>query len=277
MDHVFARIKGRSKKLIFKFISDHALFNIVAIDVDFCAEYNPDHNLDENVWFKVEQFSQKSFCLDFLKNDFDSKEYDDLTKEQFAKIAYIFSTQGDDFYFQKISPSLFIYKRTIAFGEVAKIEENESRLVINKHPDAVYFNNSDTLVFKSLTCISGIFSGIDELYKEATNDEVDQFLGESFISLGSGFGVQSVSKPNRKRIALALDSLASMSQQDRNQIVTYINSYCEEKLSFDVASGKFKVTKDDELKLLLYGIEQRFYTTPIGNKMRLANSVQDVG
>lgn len=277
MNHVFAKIKGHGKKLIFKLISDSALFDAVEIDPNFCVEYNPDYNLDEDAWFKVDGFSQKAFCLDFLKDNFDSKDFDDLKKDQFSKIAYIFSMQGNDFYFQKISPSLFICKRFIAFGEVAKIEGGDNRLIINNQPDAIYFKDLDTLVFRSLPSISGIFKGIDELYKEATNDEVGEFLGESFISLGAGFGVQSVSKPNRKRIALAMASLANMSPQDRGDMLAYINDYCHDKLSLDAASGKFEVTKDDELKLLLYGVEQRFYTTPFGKQKRLANSVQDVG
>ena len=41
---------------------------------------------------------------------------------------------------------------------------------------------------------------------------------------------------------------------------------------------KILIIEDDllirnELKMLLYGIEQRFYTTPVGGEKRLANSV----
>ena len=38
------------------------------------------------------------------------------------------------------------------------------------------------------------------------------------------------------------------------------------KNTFDIGSEK-------ELKELIYGIEQRYYTTEIGNEKRLANSV----
>ena len=60
-----------------------------------------DHNLDEDAWFKVENFNQRAFCIDLLQADFDSKDYDDLVKAQFAKIGYLFSLQGDDFLFSK--------------------------------------------------------------------------------------------------------------------------------------------------------------------------------
>lgn len=56
-------------------------------------------------------------------------------------------------------------------------------------------------------------------------------------------------------------------------MLSYIESYCEDKLTYDKENKKFEVATDDDLKLLLYGIEQRFYTTPIGQEKRLANSV----
>jgi hypothetical protein len=57
-------------------------------------------------------------------------------------------------------------------------------------------------------------------------------------------------------------------------LLDYIEDYCKQKLNFDQPNQKFEISTDDELKLLLYGIEQRFYTTPFGQEKRLANSVQ---
>jgi hypothetical protein len=276
MNNVFAKVKGDRKKPFVKVLSNHTLFNLVNVDVDFCVDYVPDHNLDEDAWFKVEEFSKKVFCIDLLRCDFDSKEYEDLKKDQFQKISYIFAVQSDDFYFQKVSPSVFLSKKIIAFGEIAKIEESAGRLVVNSVPDAVYLKAKDALIFRSLATVSSIFKGIDDLYREATNEDVGKFLDSSFIELDAGYGIQSVSKPNRKRIALAMETLNSMSDLDRENMLTYINGYCKDKMNLDPATSKFKVTKDDELKLLLYGVEQRFYTTPFGNEKRIANSVMAI-
>lgn len=274
MDHVLANVKGHAKKKIFKLLSDQNLYNNISVVVDSCVEYNPDHNLDEDSWFKVEQFSQQPYCMELLKTEFDSKDYDDLPKDKFTQISYLCSIQGNDFYFQKITPSLFVSKKMIAFGEVAKLEKSDTSLVVNPLPDAVYLKDSDTLVFRNLSTIASIFKGIDELYKEATKEEVEQFLAESFITLLNGYGVEKVSKPNRKRVALASMTLAAMSVDERTQMLSYIDSYCQQKLNFDKDNHKFGVATDEELKLLLYGIEQRFYTTPFGQEKRLANSVQ---
>lgn len=277
MDHILAHVKTRAKKRIFKLVSDQSLFDLVTVDLTACVPYNPDHNLDEDAWFKIEGFSNQAFCIDLLKKVYDSKDYDDLTKENFSKIAYLFAVQSEDFYFQKITPSLFVKRKTLVFGEAAKLEQSQTRLVINALPDALYFKGSDTLVFRNLATISSIFKGIDELYKEATKEEVEQFLDESFIELSNDYGVEKVSTPNRKRIGLAMKTLESMSADDKTNMLDYIDGYCEQKLKYDQQNQKFEISTDEDLKLLVYGIEQRFYTTPFGKEKRCANSVTTMG
>ncbi|MGJ8523511.1 hypothetical protein R84981_002214 [Carnimonas sp. R-84981] len=277
MDQVIAKVKRKRKNQHFKLISDVVLFDALNIDLNTCTPYIPDHNLDEDSWFKIEQFNERHFCIDLLKEDFDSKEFDDLTKNQFSQIAYLVSVQGDDFYFQKITPSQFIKRKIVAFGEAVKLEENKDRLIIQQTPDAVYFKASDTLIFRNLAGISSIFQGIDELYREATNDEVQQFLTESFVGLDNGYGMENVSKPNRRRIGLAMATLQSMSATDKAKLPDYIKDYCGQRLTFDTQNKEFKISTDNELKILLYGIEQRYYTTPFSQEKRLANSIQALG
>ena len=36
------------------------------------------------------------------------------------------------------------------------------------------------------------------------------------------------------------------------------------------------IGSEENLKQLMYGIEQRYYTTPIGNEKRLANSITTI-
>lgn len=104
MDQVLAKVKGLRKKPVFKLISDHTLYEEVQVNTASCVVYDPDHNLDEDNWFKLEGFSNQPYCLDFLRQNFDSKDYDDLPKDKFTKISYVCAVQNDDFYFQKITP-----------------------------------------------------------------------------------------------------------------------------------------------------------------------------
>ena len=129
MDHVLTKIKGRGKKLIFKLISDHTLFDNVTVNTGASVTYNPDHNLDEDAWFRIEGFSNQPYCIELLKQDFDSKVYDDLPSDKFSKISYLCAVQGNNFYFQKVTPSLFVSKKMLIFGEIAEIEQSDNRLV----------------------------------------------------------------------------------------------------------------------------------------------------
>ena len=69
---------------------------------------------------------------------------------------------------------------------------------------------------------------------------------------------------------MAINTLSSLNETDKNNILDYITDYCP---GLNYQNGKFSIKNENELKDLLYGIEQRFYTTIVGNERRLANSV----
>lgn len=276
MDCVIVKVKRLKNNPYRKLLSDNKLFQDISIDDVDCIPYNTDHNLDDDAWFAIEEFSKKPYCLPILKKDsFDSKDYEDLERAKFKDINYLISVQSDDFYFQNITDSTFIrQKGIIFFGEVAELREDSTRLVIKEFPDAIYFKNSDTLIFKNLATINAIFKGIDTLYKEATQAEVGQFLAEKFIKLGNDYGANRVSKPNRKRISLALEVLSSLSPDQKTDMFKYINAYCGSEIDYDEDTEEFQINSDKDLKNLIYGLQERYYTTDWGKEKRLANSVK---
>ncbi len=275
MNCVLAKIKRLRVKPYKKLISDNSLFESIDINNIDCILYSADHNLDEDSWFIIEDFSNKDFCLDIIKKSpFDSKDYEDLKKDKFKDISHLISVQNEDFYFQKVTPSTFISQKGIFFlGEVAEIEEDNNKLVIKNTPDAIYFKDCNKLIFKNLATISSIFKGINTLYTEATQAEVDSFLNEPFIKLGEEYITTNVSKPNRKRISFAMDALSSLSPENKTDMFNYINTYCGE-IDFDVDNEEFQINSDHDLKNLIYGIQERFYTTSFGQEKRLANSIK---
>lgn len=275
MNQLIGRIRTRSRVKFYRILSGE---NVYEIDVDslHLVDYQPDHNLDEEAWFQVQDFNSKTYFPAWLGQHFISAEYDGLPKAMFSRIAYLVSIQNGDFYFQKVTPSLLITRKLLAFGEYAKLENSSDRILIEPEPSAIYLKQSDSLLFKSLATISSIFIGIDELYREATDQEIEQFFSCPFVGVAGTFNIQSVSITNRKRIGLASKTLAEMGSEDQAQLPDYISEYCGERLPFDQGAGKFQISSDEDLKLLLYGIEQRFYTTPFGKEKRLANSVQRI-
>ena len=99
-------------------------------------------------------------------------------------------------------------------------------------------------------------------------------MANDFIQLKQDYSASKVKMANRKRIALAQKTLESLDADSRINIFTYIGEYCPE---LKVSETAFEVGNEDELKMLLYGIEQRFYTTIVGGEKRIANSVVPFG
>ena len=111
------------------------------------------------------------------------------------------------------------------------------------------------------------------MYREATDEEVNDFLRYDFINVGENFKLASVKTNNRKRIALLKDRYAGFSAEQKIELNKYIHNY-ESELPFQ--NGKFEIQSDQDLKRLLYGIDQRYYTTPIEKETRIANSITKI-
>lgn len=270
MNHVITkiRLRGNSNKFR-KVLSDVALYSLPE-DLTPYVPYAPNHNLDEDSWFGIPNFSQQEYCIDFLKEAFVSTAFDMLISRDIDKMDYICAVQDENYFFQKVSKKQLLSKKAIRLGDVYSYSQGGKEIVINDVADAIYVKNEDTLYFKKLTSITRIFKGIDSLYREATEVETQDFLAREFIDLTDGFDSTYVKKANRKRIAMAIDLIDNFEDEQKEVVFNTIKDYCPDLVAED---GAFKITTDNDLKLLLYGIDQRFYTTPDGKEKRIANSV----
>lgn len=219
------------------------------------------------------EFSKKSYCIDLLKKEvINSIDYLEMNRADPEKILYLISYQDENiFYFQRVFQSRVLKnKKFIHIGDDVKIENTNNSIIINNVPDAIYVKNDDRLYFKKFEVITPIFRGIEELYCEATDDEVEDFLGAKFIQLKNDYSTEKVKKANRKRIALAIKSLSEYTDEQKNTIFSYTNEYFP---NLDFNGTSFEVSSEEDLKNLLYGIEQRFYTTVATKEKRCASSV----
>lgn len=65
--------------------------------------YTPAHNLDEDSWFVISEFSKKEYCISLLLEDFVSTEFEVFDKDDFSKLDFLVSYQENNvYYFQKI-------------------------------------------------------------------------------------------------------------------------------------------------------------------------------
>lgn len=274
MNHLLAKKTGRNGEYV-KMISDEDIFNLPD-DLDNPHEYDTDYNLEDDEWFAIENFSETDFCIDLLIEDFNSAEYNQIVLADYKRLKYLCSYQDDQYYhFQKLSRSQTIRRKWFTISNVPEIQNDNPIIILKELPDAIYDSEEDILYFKKLTSITTIFPGIGNLYREATQEDTEQFLENEFINLTDEYDASKVKKANRKRIAMAMDTFNAFNQQQRESIYDYIKEYCND-LEFSDDDRNFNIGSEENLKQLMYGIEQRYYTTPIGNEKRLANSITPI-
>lgn len=233
--------------------------------------YDPQTLLDEGEWFILGNFSNSPFAIDIVQNNLSSANYDLLDKSLTTKIEYLFVENNSNIFFQSVGKSSFIQKKKIFYlGGDFKFDNKSSYIVVNDVPDAIFMQERNSLYFRKLSSITRIFKGIDQIYREATDSETSAFLQQPFIDLKNDFDHSCVGVANRKRIALAEDTLKKLNESEKSQVFSYIGEYCPTLIS---SKDSFEVRNEDDLKMILFGIEQRFYTTPVGGEKRIANSV----
>lgn len=268
---VICKTKDNYKKL---FEDDETLYpeikDLKAIE-DNSFVFDNRTNLGDYEWFRLENFSTKKFATKEIKEKTTSIDYDQATQADAAGIEYIFELSDKTLFFQKVTRNAFIKKRSfITLGERFEKKENVSLFQINTYPDAIYDRTKDILYFRRLFSITKIFNGINEIYREATDKEVQTFLSEKAFVLTNGFSAEKVKIPNRKKIALVQDTFSKMSEQEQKEMFDYIKEYYS---NFKLNDGKAQISNEEDLKNILYGLEERFYTTLITKEKRIANSI----
>lgn len=236
-------------------------------------EYDNNYKLEDDEWFGIENFSDTEYCIPILTQEFNSAEFGQISNAEYKNVKFFCSYQENDFYcFQNFVYSNIISKRWLSLSGEPEIKTDQPILILKQIPDAIFKKSVDTLFFKKLSDINSIFPKTIELYKEATDEETEIFLNNDFINLESGFNKNKVKKANRKRISMAIETLNNLEEEQKSQIHNYIREYCPE-INFNDEDNKFSVGNEENLKNLIFGIEQRFYTTIVGDERRLANSI----
>ena len=186
--------------------------------------------------------------------------------------------EGNVFVFQKITPSYIYEKQKMLSWEhinaptdQAVLSNHKNIMVIKEGADCYYVKNIDKSYFRNLNAITSIFDGINILYREATNQEVEDFLGMEMINVADGFTKDDVKTANRRRIKEATERYRSFSPEQKAKIPSYISKYCPH--IYDEANHQFNVNDENALTDLLNVLNQRYYTTEIDDEKRLANSV----
>lgn len=271
MNYLLARIRDR-KNGIRLVLPNHKIYEAPDM-LDMAVPYSPDDSLEDGEWFFLSNFSQREYCPDVLTSPFNGVKYSDISSEELDTISFLCAVQdnGGMFYFQRVTKTQLLRQNRIIFGDIVKFESESKEIIINTVPDAIYRSSDDRLFFKKLSAITAIFPGVDEIFREATDEETQNFLTADFITTGASYNSSCVKRPNRKRIALAKEALASYDAEQKKAVFNSIREYYPSIIKDDKT---FKIENESDLTYLLYGLLQRYYTTADGREKRIASSVR---
>lgn len=96
------------------------------------------------------------------------------------------------------------------------------------------------------------------------------------ISLGDEFSEDKVSLSNRRRISAVARVYNTYSDVQKEELKRYISEFSNGDLEYNEHERKFKINDDIDLRLLLFGMQMRFYKQPLSDEVQVATSTTSI-
>ena len=233
--------------------------------------YDPNNN-EANQWFKIDGFDQKEGFLPLLAQQINAADLESLDRQQYDNIEFIAFFDQGRYYMQKITRGNYLKKKWFSWdGDILRYQEDEGIIYINPVPNCIYDTNTRAIYFMDIAKAYGIFSNLKLDYKAATDDEANRFLQSDIVDAQT-LPIEKVGVSNRKRITSILTKYEAYTPDEKATLKEYIKKSVGANLDFDDNAKKFVVNTDTQLRLLLYGIQQRFYMPPLEDEVQVATS-----
>lgn len=233
-------------------------------------EFDSNYKLDADEWFIIKNFSETEYFIGECKEDFSTASLNQINNDDYGNICAVAIFQNNKKYFLRITPSFFINKKTILdYSGEPKIIEHRKQIELKEESDAVYDVEEDILYFRDIGKIKAIFPSIEKLYREATQQEVDEFMQNDFIQ-HPDMPSDEIGSLNRKRIANLTEKYSHLNDDKKQKLIDYAKQYS----GLTIENNQFVINTETELKNLLYAMDQRYYYADIYEESRVANSVR---
>ena len=240
------------------------------INLNDAMNYNPDNTL-AGQWFKYSL--DKNSVPSIFSNEIDSVNLNSLVRNQYKNIEIIAYYHNSHFYIQNVTTGSYLSKKWFAWdGDVVKYQERDDIIFINPMPNCIYSLTDKTVYFMDISKAYSLFKFLKIAYKEATREETERMLSSDIIE-AHNFTYDKVGVQNRKRIKSVIDIYESYDTAKKNSLKIYISNSIGNRLQYNMHTKKFKIETDNQLRLLLFGIQKRFYKALFETETKVATSV----
>ena len=242
------------------------------LDLSDSMVYDPNNNVAHQ-WFRIENFRSTEYFNEIFANHIDAGELTTIHVNQLDDIKYFAYYTDNKFYIQRMLTGCYIKKAGFwSTGEAIEFANDNKMVTINPIPDGVYDLNSDTLYFLELNRLYSIFFNIKNEYVQGTSGSIHEFLANDIISLDENFSEGKVSLSNRKRISEVARVYNAYSMEQKEELKNYICQFSHGDLEYNEHERKFSIKNDIDLRLLLFGMQMRFYKQPLNDDVQVATS-----
>jgi hypothetical protein len=170
-------------------------------------------------------------------------------------------------------------KTLVEFGVYGVTVEERTHGVEVGDSVHAYFHHGK-LYFQNFNSASSLFFGIDKFFREATDDEVNEFCSLPLFLLGEEFDANLIGKRQRKQIAVSLAIMPDMKDvQIRQQLTEYAKDYLPPQDGERMIQGEhFALNSPADLAYVFHILYGDYFTNAItGEKMIAKRSEKLVG
>lgn len=236
-------------------------------------EFDPYYKLEENEIFVISKFSEKISKNDKeLLTDFNliAINLEQLDFNQWKDLDFLVHSKNRWNFFQRVIGKKYLTEKTflkcLPLG-VTQISKELKGIEINNNSYLMYHIVEDKFYFKKLEDAIKIFKEIENLLREATTSEIEEFFDIPLINNNSSIDKSKISSYKRKKILLALNEFKNKGKK-LEELVAYGNIYYEEYF----VDKQIIIDDTDKLDIILDIIHENYYTTKISGERRKSNS-----
>lgn len=231
--------------------------------------FTPERKIEDDEWFFIELFEAdfRTMIAPYVEVGKSTADHNIIEAVDYKNIEVVYKITGTKIVFTKIRDSYRIKnKHFLLLDEHPEIKKYEQGIEFSGIVDA-YYDGENKLYFKSYSTVRPLFPGIEKFFREATEEEKEQFLSNDFFSVNTAnikIGITAA-----KRIAAILDDerIDLSNQETQNKIREYAEKYSEAQIRFN-DNGKLIINSNKELNSTLKLLSGRYYTSELtGEKM----------
>src|SRR5690625_359735 len=142
MSELIGKINAEFKYILNQQVNIIEDFDVATIE---SIDFTPSHKLDEDEWFKLSNFSQNDFYINVCNSTYSTASINQIDNNDYREISAIGIFQNGQKHFQRITPSLFVNRKTILdYSGAPQIVEHRKQIEIKNESDAVYIASNDT-------------------------------------------------------------------------------------------------------------------------------------